>query len=425
MKKAVLPALLVMTVLLFGVVLAYVLYQVMPPKQAKPAETKVKTEIVTKEVKVPTAASADTEHDLKDIIKATQSKVVQIETSSAQGSGFLYNEKGDVITNAHVVGYERNVVVRTSSDQTFEGTVIGRSETRDIALIRVPGLAGTAPLKMKEKPSELGDDVVALGSPLGLQNTVTVGIISGLDRSFSLDPFMYENMYQITAPISPGNSGGPIVSAKDGAVLGINSVKHTTEHIGFSIPIYTVLAEIKGWSSHPMTFAHFEEEYEFEVPEYDGDITEDYRGDDYGEEYSEEYSDEYTDDYGDEGYPEETDGDDHYLTSYDAENAVYAFYDAVNRGSYPEAYEIIGGGWKATSPSLEDFAAGYENTLSTQITSSSVSDNGDGTFTVSISLTAEEYVDDTDKTSYYEMTYLVGLEDGYVKLLGGEMISKE
>jgi serine protease Do len=84
-----------------------------------------------------------------------------------------------------------------------------------------------------------------LGSPLDLQNTVTIGIISGLDHSFTLDPFIYENMYQITAPTSPGNSGGPFVSGKDGSVLRINSVKYITENIGLSIPINSVLPTLK------------------------------------------------------------------------------------------------------------------------------------------------------------------------------------
>jgi serine protease Do len=239
MKKALLPTIIVFTVLLLGGSLAYLLYELFPHKPAQEVITEIVTKEVTKEVPVavPTQKS-----NLKDIIKKTQSKVVQIETPYGTGSGFIYNNQGDVVTNAHVVGYETEVIVKTSNEEVYTGHVIGRSDHIDIALVRVAALSHIEPLSLKRGAAELGDNVVALGSPLGLQNTVTVGIISGLNRSFTLDSFSYDKMYQITAPISPGNSGGPIVSGEDGSVLGINSVKHITEHMGFSIPIYKVVS---------------------------------------------------------------------------------------------------------------------------------------------------------------------------------------
>jgi serine protease Do len=418
MKKALIPALLVMTVLLFGMMLAFLLYTFMPAKQVKPLATEAKTEIVKEEVKVPVEVPATEKNSFKKIIKDTQDKVVQIETANSQGSGFLYNNKGDIVTNAHVVGYEVDVIIKTSDKQTYQGKVIGRSDQTDIALIRVPALANITPLQMKQEKAELGDDVIALGSPLGLQNTVTIGIISGLDRSFTLDPFIYENMYQITAPISPGNSGGPIVSGKDGSVLGINSVKYITENIGFSIPIYSVLPTLKKWSDNPMKLSDYEEYYEFEVPEYDGDIT-----DSYEEDYEEENDEGYGTDAGldiEEEYPAE-DPYPYELTSDEAAAIVFAYYDNVNAGFYEEAYNLIGGNWKASSPSLADFAAGYANTVNTTITYYTVHDNGNGTFQVDISLEAEEYVNESNRTSSYELSYVVGLEDGIPKLLGGEM----
>lgn len=431
-RKALLPATLVMTVLFFGILLAYLLYEFMPPKQAQPVE-KIKTEVVTKEVPVSAPVQKG---DLKDIIKTTQNKVVQIETPEGTGSGFLYNDKGDVVTNAHVVGYETKVTIKTSDKKNYEGKVIGRSEHTDIALVRVESLAKIKPLTIKRDTAELGDDVVALGSPLGLQNTVTVGIISGLDRSFSLDPFVYENMYQITAPISPGNSGGPIVSGIDGAVLGINSVKHTTEHIGFSIPIYTVLPTLEKWSKNPMVFEEYQEYYDFEVPEYEGDITEDYdeeydsdtsygTDEDYGVEEDESYTDEYqyVEEYPfEEDYPyEEEYQDGQNLIEDEAAAVVDEYYNYINQGDYWSAYELIGGNWKASSPSVEEFAAGYANTLSTSILESSVRMNEDSTYQVDITLEAYESVSTGEQTSTYYMSYVVGYEDGVVKLLGGEM----
>jgi serine protease Do len=410
MKKVFIPSLLVMIVLLLGMLLAYFLYTLDSPKQDKVAAPEVKTEIVEKEVKVPVKVpvKVSEKSSLKKIIKATQSKVVQIETASgSQGSGFLYNDRGDIVTNAHVVGYEVKVTIKTSDQQIYQGQVIGRSEDTDIALVRVVGLADIAPLKMRQKKAELGDDVVAMGSPLGLQNTVTVGIISGLDRSFQGESFYYENMYQITAPVSPGNSGGPIVSGTDGSVLGINSVKHTTEHIGFSIPMYTVLPTLKSWSDNPMNLTVYEEEYEFELPEYDGDLY-----GDYGEHEEEKTYEDYESYEGDTEYYD--------FIPDDALTVVYTYYDYVNTGQYEQAYDLIGGNWKASSPSIDEFAAGYAQTLHTTIIDPSVYDNGDGTYQVDLTIEAQEFVHEAERTSYYDLSYVVGLENDQLKLLGGE-----
>lgn len=177
---------------------------------------------------------------LKDVIFNTQKKVVMIELEDGSlGSGFLYNDQGDVITNAHVVAGALNVKVKTADARTLTGKVIGIGTDTDIAVVRVPELVGTEPLKLAQKGSaDVGDNVLALGSPLGLQNTITTGIISGVGRDFTIDPYVYTNLYQISAPIAPGNSGGPLIHADTGEVLGINSAMASESNtIGFSIPV--------------------------------------------------------------------------------------------------------------------------------------------------------------------------------------------
>ncbi|MBB3869820.1 S1C family serine protease [Parageobacillus toebii] len=197
----------------------------------------------------------ETSPELKEIIHKSQKLVVQIETEDGTlGSGFLYNNKGDIVTNAHVVANAKEVKVKTADSKEFTGTVIGVSNNIDVALVRVPELSSLQPLKVaKNRKAEVGDEVLALGSPLGLQNTVTTGIISGVGRTFDLQPFRYENVYQISAPIAPGNSGGPLVDSKTGEVLGINSAGYDQGSIGFSIPIPNVISLIEEWSEHPMT----------------------------------------------------------------------------------------------------------------------------------------------------------------------------
>src|SRR5690625_5160644 len=151
--------------------------------------------------------------DLKTIIHETEKHVVQIEgqneDSTITGSGFLYNDQGDIITNAHVIEDANVIYVRTSNAHFYSAAVIGIGENTDIAVIRVPELAEQSFLTVEnEIPGEIGDEIIALGSPHGFQNTVTLGIISGSERNFSVDGYDYSNVYQISAQITHGNSGG-------------------------------------------------------------------------------------------------------------------------------------------------------------------------------------------------------------------------
>src|SRR5699024_2217709 len=122
--------------------------------------------------------------DLKTIMHETEKNVVQIEAisedTSLTGSGFLYNNKGDIITNAHVIKDADVIYVRTANAHIYSAAVVGIGDETDIAVIRVPQLSGQPYLSIEtENTPEVGDEVIALGSPHGFQNTVTLGIISG------------------------------------------------------------------------------------------------------------------------------------------------------------------------------------------------------------------------------------------------------
>lgn len=192
--------------------------------------------------------------DLKTIIHEAEKSVIQIEgqneDSTITGSGFLYNKKGDIVTNAHVVEDADVIYVRTSNAQTYPAAVVGIGEDIDIAVIRVLQLADQTLLPVeKEKLSEIGDEIIALGSPHGFQNTVTLGIISGADRNFTIDAYDYDNVYQISAQITHGNSGGPLINRETGKIIGINSVGTEDGTIGFSIPANEVFEQIEQWSN--------------------------------------------------------------------------------------------------------------------------------------------------------------------------------
>ncbi|WP_026905949.1 S1C family serine protease [Paucisalibacillus globulus] len=206
--------------------------------------------------------------NLKTIIHEAEKNVVQIEAKndyeSLTGSGFLYNEKGDIITNAHVIKDAESIYVRTANARIYPAAIIGVGENTDIAVLRVPQLAGETGLSVDtDTLAEIGDEVIALGSPHGFQNTVTLGIISGTERNFTVDGYDYNNAYQISALITHGNSGGPLINRTTGEVIGINSVGTEDGTIGFSIPIIDVIEEIENWSKEAqnsqLTFTNTED----------------------------------------------------------------------------------------------------------------------------------------------------------------------
>lgn len=322
----------------------------------------------------------ETPAGIKEIIHNTQKLVVKIELPDGSlGSGFLFNNRGDVVTNAHVVSNAKDVVVKTSDSKEFTGTVIGISNETDVAVVRVPGLEGTTPLKIaRERKGEVGDEVLALGSPLGLQNTVTTGIISGIDRDLDIEPFHYEDVYQISAPIAPGNSGGPLVDSKTGEVLGINSAGVEQTAIGFSIPIVSVIPIIEGWSDTPMT----------SIPSVSLGA-EDYT-------YEEAYS----------------------LADYSSYLVEY-FYECLNYGDYVTAYSLLGSHWQS-SISYEDFREGYLNTLSVSIDNITASDLEKNKASVVAIITAEERKDSGTIHSKYKVTYELYYENDQLKLISGK-----
>ncbi|NEO33893.1 MAG: PDZ domain-containing protein [Symploca sp. SIO3C6] len=157
------------------------------------------------------------------------------------GSGFILSSDGRVITNAHVVEGSDLVKVRLKDGRTFEGRVVGRDPFTDIAAIKID--ANDLPTVRLGKAESLipGEWAIAIGNPLGLDNTVTVGIISALDRSSSQVGVSEKRVrfIQTDAAINPGNSGGPLLNA-NGEVIGINTaIRANAQGLGFAIPVET------------------------------------------------------------------------------------------------------------------------------------------------------------------------------------------
>ncbi|MDN4619856.1 trypsin-like peptidase domain-containing protein [Paenibacillus sp. PsM32] len=316
---------------------------------------------------------------LKDVIFNTQKKVVMIELDDGSlGSGFLYNKQGDIITNAHVVAGALNVKVKTADARTLDGKVIGIGTDMDIAVVRVPKLADTEPLALAQNSNaDVGDNVLALGSPLGLQNTITTGIISGVGRDFTIDPYVYTNLYQISAPIAPGNSGGPLIHADTGEVLGINSAMASESNtIGFSIPVSEIQETVQKWSKNPGK----------DLPKTSKPAT-----------------DTVSD------APSVQD---------DAQYIVNYFYESLSMQDYVTAYSLLGSRWQSNL-SYADFRQGYIQTGEVSIDSIIASKDGDQV-KVTVEITAEERKDSGTVYSSYKLDYVLGYENDILKILSGE-----
>lgn len=334
---------------------------------------------------VAKTSGTNTEPDLKTVIHNSQKDVVQISVTTKDGevigSGFLYNDQGDVITNAHVVSGASTVTVKTSDAQIYTGRVIGIGDKTDVAVVRVPNLANQTPIKIDQTTkAEIGDQVIALGSPLGLQNTVTLGIISGVNRSFTIDPFDYQDMYQISASITHGNSGGPLLNQKTGEAIAINSAGTEEGNIGFSIPLIDVMSQIESWSKNPQ-----------DVSGIDGAATAE---------------------SGDTGKDS---------LSQDAEYIVNYFYESLAAHDYVTAYALLGSSWQENK-TYDDFRKGYLKTLDITINdiSSQITDDGDHAI-VSVTIAADEQDGNGQVvTSHYKTTYTVGYENDQLKLLDGK-----
>ena len=152
------------------------------------------------------------------------------------GSGFIIDGAGYIVTNNHVIEDADQIKVRLVTDKEYDATVVGRDPKTDLALIKIEGAVDLTPLPMGDSDSQnVGSWVVAIGSPFGLEQTVTAGIISAKGRILGSGP--YDDFIQTDASINPGNSGGPLLNM-DGKVVGINTaIIASGQGIGFAIPI--------------------------------------------------------------------------------------------------------------------------------------------------------------------------------------------
>ncbi|HEY7951875.1 MAG TPA: trypsin-like peptidase domain-containing protein [Solirubrobacteraceae bacterium] len=176
----------------------------------------------------------------------------QQQQGTASGSGIIVSADGTILTNWHVVENAVKVTVSLEHGKTVNAQVVGKDPSNDLAVLRIPTEGLTLhPLTLGDSSkAQVGDPVLAIGNPFGLDRTLTTGVVSALQRQITApNGFTISNVLQTDAPINPGNSGGPLLDAS-GRVIGINSQIETggssggSVGIGFAVPINTAKTEL-------------------------------------------------------------------------------------------------------------------------------------------------------------------------------------
>jgi putative serine protease PepD len=193
--------------------------------------------------------------DVSGIASQVLPSVVQVNVASAQGtgigSGVVLTADGRILTNNHVISGAQQIQVTTNDGKSYDATVVGADPAADLAVLKLSGASGLTPATFGDSAGvQVGDQVVAIGSPEGLQGTVTSGIVSALNRTVNVpgetrrSTGVSYQAIQTDASINPGNSGGPLINSS-GQVIGINSAIYSpatssqqagSVGIGFAIP---------------------------------------------------------------------------------------------------------------------------------------------------------------------------------------------
>ncbi|HEY9773759.1 MAG TPA: trypsin-like peptidase domain-containing protein [Planktothrix sp.] len=245
-----------------------------PQSGSATALTTIGGTVINPKTTVPPVGTVLAENTIADIAQMANQSVVNIDTKSsvtvsdapmmgmqeflfggnsfrpqprkleraATGSGVIYRADGYILTNNHVVGNAQSIVVTLADKRKYDGKVVGRDRFTDLAIVKIDANDLPAAHLGQSKSLRVGDWALAIGSPLGFDHTVTLGIISALNREHignlaESQALNNVNLIQTDAAINPGNSGGPLLDIH-GNVMGINTaIRGDAQNIGFAIPI--------------------------------------------------------------------------------------------------------------------------------------------------------------------------------------------
>jgi len=259
LKRVIAPAAALLAAGIVGGLASVAAYDALDTEPAAvPAATAPTTPIAQR------ASTSQSQSSIASVVEAALPSVVEVKiegvsdsnpfpgvpapTVEGLGSGWVFDDEGHVVTNQHVVDGAEKVTVAFQDGTEVDATVVGADASTDVAVLKLASVPGSVKsLDLGSTSSlELGDPLVAIGSPLGLQGTVTAGIVSGLGRDIeSPNGFTIDGAVQTDAALNHGNSGGPLLDL-DGRVVGMNaqiaSDSGANSGIGYAIPVETVRA---------------------------------------------------------------------------------------------------------------------------------------------------------------------------------------
>src|SRR6266516_8200643 len=189
----------------------------------------------------PTQIEGSSQEPAVAVAKALLPAVVQIERSDGLGSGVIYDSRGYILTAAHVVDGVNTVVVRLADGTSMQGKVVGTNDATDVGVVKVNRTNLPVAALARNVKLQVGQTAVAIGSPFGLEGSVTAGVVSAISRDLQTSNGTMQ-VIQTAAPINPGNSGGALAD-RQGRVIGVNdsisSQSGGNEGVGFAVPIDT------------------------------------------------------------------------------------------------------------------------------------------------------------------------------------------
>jgi len=187
---------------------------------------------------------------VRESVVVIQGLIPQIPSSIiVQGSGFVYNHSGNmvILTNYHVIENTDSITVTFTNGESYDATILGLNPNNDFAILTVNAPQERYnPLEIISSSTlKVGHSVIVVGTPYGLEGSLSNGIVSALNRTISIDEIVMTNIIQTTTPLNPGNSGGPLMNY-NGQVVGISTaIVEESQGIGFAIPSNTILSDIQ------------------------------------------------------------------------------------------------------------------------------------------------------------------------------------
>ena len=183
----------------------------------------------------PVESKKTEQNGISDAVEKVENAVVTLQAGNAEGAGFVINIDGNIVTNAHVVGKLKAVKVRFANGESAQATVIAANTEKDLAVLKTDAMITTSVQLGSAAALKMGQDVAALGSPMGLKNSVSKGVVSSRLRQMGTQKYL-----QIDAALNPGNSGGPVIDTR-GAVVGVSTfMGKDAENLGFAVPSETL-----------------------------------------------------------------------------------------------------------------------------------------------------------------------------------------